>query len=255
MGSTVTDNTNYSMLQAQVESQEPSQKRFVPMEERPDTSLLPAELMPPISGGKYSTTYRGIPLLKDPFHFTVVPQLLWELRPRTIFEFGAYHGGSALWMADLMKLYDSESRVLSLDIDLTKLESLARKHRPDIEFIEGDVFDVETHFPGERLKKLPHPWLLSEDSHVNMIGVLEHFHKFMQPGDYLCIEDTNPAGPQISGQGVVKKLGYVEWGSAKLDDLKRFVQNHPGKYLVDRKYTDFYGSNVTWNTNGFLQRF
>lgn len=74
-----------------------------------------------------------------------------------------------------------------------------------------------------------------------MIGVLEHFHKLMQPGDYLCIEDTNPAGPQISGQGAVKKLGYVEWGSAKLDDLKRFVQNHPGKYLVDRKYTDFYG--------------
>lgn len=74
-----------------------------------------------------------------------------------------------------------------------------------------------------------------------MIGVLEHFHKFMQPGDYLCIEDTNPEGPQVSGQGVVTELGYAEWGCAKLNDLKRFVKDHPGEYMVDQKYTDFYG--------------
>ena len=46
-----------------------------------------------------------------------------------------------------------------------------------------------------------------------------NFHKFMQPGDYLCIEDTNPAGPKISGQGVVKELGYEEWGSAKPQEI------------------------------------
>lgn len=51
MGSTVTDKTNYSMLQTQIEGQLSSQKRFVPMEERRDASLLPAEIMPAISSG------------------------------------------------------------------------------------------------------------------------------------------------------------------------------------------------------------
>ena len=74
-----------------------------------------------------------------------------------------------------------------------------------------------------------------------MMGVLEHFHKFMQPGDYLCIEDTNPTGPEISGQGLIKDLGYSMFGDSKLNDLKRFLKDHPGKYMVDQRYTDFYG--------------
>nr|XP_058966027.1 rhamnosyl O-methyltransferase-like [Pocillopora verrucosa] len=254
MGSTVTDKTNYSMLQTQIEGQLSSQKRFVPMEERRDTSFLPAEIMPAISSGKYITTYRGVPLMKDPFTLAVVPQLLWELKPRTIIEFGSYAGASALWMADLLRQYNYESRVLSLDIDLSMLAPLARDSRSDISFIEGDVFDVEKHFHKELLESLPHPWFLSEDSHVNMMGVLEHFHKFMQPGDYLCIEDTNPKGPEISGQGLIKDLGYSMFGDSKLNDLKRFLKDHPGKYMVDQKYTDFYGYNVTLNTNGFLKR-
>ena len=51
-----------------------------------------------------------------------------------------------------MKLYNCESRVLSLDIDLSKLAPLAKEPRPDITFIEGDVFEVEKHFPEEFLK-------------------------------------------------------------------------------------------------------
>lgn len=254
MGSTVTDDTNYSMLQAQVESQVLSQKRFVPMEERRDTSLLPAEIMPAICSGKYITSYRGVPLMKDPFALAVVPQLLWELKPRTIIELGSYKGASALWMADLLRQYNCESRVLSLDIDLSKLAPLARNSRPDILFIEGDVFEIEKHFQDRLLEILPHPWFLSEDSHVNMIGVMEHFHKFMQPGDYICIEDTNPAGPAKAGQGLIEELGYTMCGSSRLDDLKRFLIDHPGKYMVDQKYSDFYGYNVTFNTNGFLKR-
>ncbi|XP_022800641.1 uncharacterized protein LOC111338414 [Stylophora pistillata] len=105
-----------------------------------------------------------------------------------------------------------------------------------------------------KVTSLPHPWFLSEDSHVNMIGVMEHFHKFMQPGDYICIEDTNPTVPEKAGQGLIKELGYTMSGSSKLNDLKRFLMDHPGKYVVDQKYTDFYGYNVTFNTNGFLKR-
>lgn len=90
--------------------------------------------------------------MKDPFTLAVVPQLLWELKPRTIIEFGSYAGASALWMADLLRQYNYESRVLSLDIDLSMLAPLGRDPRSDISFIEGDIFDVEKHFHEELLE-------------------------------------------------------------------------------------------------------
>ena len=80
--------------------------------------------------------------MKDPLDQTILQQLLWELKPRTVIEFGAYKGGSALWIADLLKLFGCQSRVVSIDIDLSLLDAEARKSS-DVEFIQGDSFQVE----------------------------------------------------------------------------------------------------------------
>ena len=93
-------------------------------------------------------------------------------------------------------------------------------------------------FPSQNLS---HPWLLVEDAHVNMIGVLEYLNKFMQPGDYICVEDTNPLTPMMGGQGLVKELGYGLYGPTKMNTLRNFLMDHPGKYLVDTRYTDMFG--------------
>lgn len=78
-------------------------------------------------------------------------QLLWELKPRTVVEFGAYKGGSALWTADMLKAFGCKSRVISIDINLSLLDAVARDS-PDVEFIEGDLFLVEKCFPEDFLK-------------------------------------------------------------------------------------------------------
>ena len=97
------------------------------------------------------TCWRGISSLKSPLDLTILQNLLWELKPRTVVEFGAYHGGTALWMSDMLKLYGCESRMLSVDIDLSLLDPVAKKS-PDITFIEGDLFEIEKCFPQELLK-------------------------------------------------------------------------------------------------------
>ena len=76
---------------------------------------------------------------------------------------------------------------------------------------------------------------------MNMTKVLEYFDAFTEPGDYICIEDTNPAAPSISGQGLIKELGYAEFGPAKLNELKKFFVNRSGRYHVDQRYTDLFG--------------
>ena len=40
-----------------------------------------------------------------------------------------------------------------------------------------------------------------EDAHVNLVGVLEYLDKFIEPGDYICVEDSNPF--LLLGQGKV----------------------------------------------------
>lgn len=97
------------------------------------------------------TLWRGVPIIKDPLSLTVNQQLLWELKPQTVLEFGAYRGGSALWAADMLKMFGCKSRVISIDIDLSLLDPLARES-PNVEFIEGDLFNVEKCFPEEFLK-------------------------------------------------------------------------------------------------------
>ena len=80
-----------------------------------------------------------------------------------------------------------------------------------------------------------------EDSHVNMVKVFEYFDAFTKPGDYTCVEDTNPSLPNESNQGLVKELGYTEKGPAKLNALKKFLKGRSDRYHVDQRYTDFFG--------------
>ena len=81
---------------------------------------------------------------------------------------------------------------------------------------------------------------MMEDAHVNLVGVLEYLDKFTEPGDYICVEDTNPLAPG-AGQGLVKKRGYKAYGPSKMNDLRKFLTGRSDRYLVDQKYTDFFG--------------
>jgi len=90
-------------------------------------------------------------MLKDPLTLVKNQKLLWELKPRTVIEFGAYKGGTALWTADVLKMFGCKSRVISIDIDLSMVDAVARES-PDVEFLDGDLSLVEKCFPGDFLK-------------------------------------------------------------------------------------------------------
>ncbi|XP_068751305.1 rhamnosyl O-methyltransferase-like [Montipora capricornis] len=247
------DNSRYHSLRDKVTEELSNQVRYIPIEERKDTGVLSVELISSISHGKYQLCWRGVDIMKDPLDLAIVQQLLWELKPRTVIEFGAYKGGSALWAADMLKMFGCKSRVISVDIDLSLLDPEAKKST-HVEFIEGDSFQVEKIFPVEFLKTLEHPWFLVEDAHVNVEGILEYFDRFTEPGDYICIEDTNPLAPGRIGQGLIEELGYRVFGPKKLNELKTFLSGRSQRYMVDQRYTDMFGYNATWNTNGFLKR-
>jgi cephalosporin hydroxylase len=90
-------------------------------------------------------------------------------------------------------------------------------------------------------QNLPHPWFITEDAHVNLLGVLDYIDQFTEPGDYVIVEDTNPIIPAVVGIGVFDDFKYVAWGREKLETVEEFMKKHPTRYRVDKEYTDFFG--------------
>lgn len=170
--------------------------------------------------------WRGTPLLKTVFDFAIYPALIAELRPRTVFEIGSGLGGSAIWFADHMALCGIDGQVHSVDLVKAELQ------HPNVSFHQGDCSATESLFDSVLLRSEPHPWLVVEDAHHNVAAVIERMHEFLLPGDYLFIEDSEVKRP----------------------DIRAFLGTHPGNYLVDTRYTDFFGRNATCAGNSIIVR-
>lgn len=226
------------------------EERFVPFESREMRCDLSRESIASTSQGKHFTSYRGIPMAKDPFDIVLYEMLFYELQPRTIIELGAYTGASAYWMADTLRNFNIDARVISVDIDLSLVDDDV-KSDGGVTFLQGDCQQIERTFPPRVLMDLPHPFILIDDAHVNIEGVYRHFHQHaFHPGDYLLIEDTMPWIPGDFGNSDGGRL----WGDWKWKEIQKFFASHAEGYRVDRYFTDFFGYNATWNWNGFVKR-
>ena len=232
-----------------------SPTRFQRIGEREDRSDYPVESVKAQCMGKYISHHRGCTLLKSADDMMIVQQLLWNLRPATVIELGTFTGGSALWLADMLRVMDVPSRIYSMDITLSHIEERVSELKPqNVTFLQGDCRKIEETFTPELLKSLPRPWLVLEDAHVNVYDVLVYFDKFMSTGDYFIVEDTNPDMPCKLGYGRVYEIEYMRFGMAALEVLKKFLADYSEKYAVDSFYTDFYGYNGTWNWHGYIRR-
>jgi cephalosporin hydroxylase len=229
-------------------------ERFQPFSDRQMRCDLGREAIALLNEGKNHVSYRGIGMAKDPLDLVLYPILFQELAPRTVIELGAFTGASAMWMADTLATAGIDARVISVDIDLSLVEEIA-KNNGDIEFLQGDCNRIEEVLPAERLRDLPHPLVVVDDAHVNIAGVYRHFHEHaFEPGDYLLIEDTIPWIPGTFGPASDADKLPEEWGDWKWRQIESFFKTHGDDYRVDRYFTDFFGYNGTWNWNGFVRR-
>lgn len=206
-------------------------------------TALPREVISSLQQGIMNWSYRGRPTWKSPIDLALYMDVIWELRPRTILEFGSNRGGSALWFADLMTTYGiPDGRVFSLDIH--PVEDL---DDPRIVFGHCDVARPEDAVSVQDLRNLPKPLLVIDDaSHVmeHVITVLRFVDRALVTGDYLIVED-----------GVLTHLGWGgDYNGGPLAALQVFLAEAGERYAVDRRRCDAYGRNVTWNPEGYLRR-
>ena len=203
---------------------------------------LPHETLMAIQDGAMKYTYKGVVTHKCPFDLALYSQLIWELKPGAILEVGSRFGGSALWFADQLRCAGLDSPVLSVDIKVPEGVS-----DPLVEFLHGDAHDLGKTLTAERLAALPKPWFVVEDSsHLfeTTLAVLRFFHEFLAKGDRVIIED-----------GILESFGWGDkYDGGPRPALHQFLSEHPSEYAIDRAYCDFYGTNMTWNPDGYLVR-
>jgi cephalosporin hydroxylase len=170
--------------------------------------------------------WKGKPLFKTVFDYAMLPMLLWELRPATVFEIGSGAGASAIWMADTMKGFGGNATIYSVDIN-----AIAARYE-GVSFLAGDCKSPASLFERDLLRSAPRPWLVLEDAHVNVHDVLAHMDGFLAQGDYLFVEDSR----------------------IKARELAAFLGQREQRYQVDTRYTDFFGRNATCAANSIFVR-
>ena len=176
-------------------------------------------------GTHSSIKWKGLSVFKSANDLALLTMIINDLRPDVVIEIGSGQGGSAIWLADIMKAANINSKVYSYD-----------KIRPDIDhenvyFIEFDLFELNEDQIFPKKKSWKGKKLIIEDAHVNLESTFNSIDRLIENEDYLIIEDS----------------------LKKQKEIKKFVSNSKNNYYVDQFYTDFFGRNATSAVNSILK--
>lgn len=211
--------------------------------ERQARSAITTELAFSIQAGTMSYKYRGIPTLKCPFDLAIYAELLADLRPRTIVEFGSNKGGSALWLANTADALGlRETQIHTLDI-----EFMHDYNDPRVTFHFCDISNIDAYLNAAFVLSWEHPVLVIDDAshqYRHSLNILRFFDRISQVGDYIIVEDgiisIMDAEPQYEGG---PHRAIHEFMLARGEDFE-----------IDRARCDRFGYNVTWNIDGYIRR-
>lgn len=204
------------------------------------------EFLKPYHQGVMRYTYRGVSCLKSPIDLALYMKLLYETRPATIIEIGSFHGGAALFYADITEAYGLDTEIITVDFRDIQHRPGDQRH-PRVEFVQADALDLANSNLHTRLESARHPWFIIEDSaHTFQVSyaVMEYFAPRMKAGEYMIIED-----------GVIEDQG-ANWryDGGPNRAVHQFFLDHPETYEVDTDTNDWFGTNCSFNPNGYLRR-
>ena len=204
------------------------------------TSLLSpkAYTLKGIDKGHHHITYRGVPCIKCPFDYVMYQMIINEVQPDLIIEIGTNHGGSALYMADILDKIGG-GKIHTIDID-NRAYDLAKSHDRISFFHNGwEGYDLQ------QAKGFAKILVIEDGSHEygSTLGALKKFGPIVTNGSYLIVED-----------GIIDALGQSEaYNGGPVKAIKEYLAS-TGDYSIDYKWLNMFGESATFNTLGFLKK-
>jgi cephalosporin hydroxylase len=191
------------------------------------------------------TTWLGIDCWKSVSDMWNYQEILFELKPSLVIEFGTAFGGSALFFADIMRKNGNPFKVLSVDITHTRLQEAPRRDA-DISFIESrstvpaiaeEIRRLKGEYPGKIFA------ILDSDHTMNhVLAEMKLIRPLLSAGDYLIVEDSMLNGhPNVPG-----------WGPGPYEAIEAYEQEFPTDYTHDVERENKFG--FTYAPYGFLIR-
>ena len=186
-----------------------------------------------------ATRWIGVPMMKSPLDLFVQQDLIVDLKPELIIETGSFQGGSALFYASICDLL-GHGRVLSIDVN-----PVEHVTHPRVTFVTGDSVAKRTlhEVTRHQHKVKGHVLVILDSCHhaPHVRKELEAYHRYVTPGSYLIVEDTNVSGKPVANPEFAAEGGPYAAIEAWLPDHPEFTQDllcehylltmHPGGWL------------------------
>lgn len=192
-------------------------------------------------------SFMGVYCAKNVLDLWNYQEIIWDIKPGLIVEFGTYAGGSALYFAWLMKaLYPHiQSRPLVLTVD--------HDHRPLSRDVINDptIFAFYADTTGRECAVAIRHWsaiqpkffcLDSDHRMEHVLAELELLRDLTRPGDYVVVEDGN-----INGHPVLP-----DFGPGPMEAIEEYERRHPDDYEHDTEREMKFG--FTFAPKGYLRR-
>lgn len=186
---------------------------------------------------RHHTKYLGHRVLKAPFDWIVMGDIIQDTEPEIIIEVGSGEGGFTLWMAHLLDAMGIEAEILSIDIR-DRASDITHKR---IRWIIGDALDSRILQRVKDLSKGKQGMVIEDSDHkyATTKEILEAYAKYVAVNCYLVVEDT-----------IVDFLDLPP-SPGPLKAVTEFVEAHQSTFVVDRTREKYI---ITHNPMGHLLR-
>jgi cephalosporin hydroxylase len=190
----------------------------------------------------WSDTYwLGKKVFKCPTDLWIYQELLFETKPDVIVECGTFHGGSALYFANLFDAMGTEGGIITIDVDAMPDMPLHKR----IKYLYGSSISPEIIDKVKELIKDKQKIMVildSDHSKEHVTKELGLYHGFVTKGCYLVVEDSN-----LNGHPVYSGFGH---GPGPMEAMEEFLPNHP-EFEIDISKEKFF---LTFNPKGYLKK-
>lgn len=186
--------------------------------------------------------YKGQRFFQAPTDAIAIQQLIWTVKPDLLIEIGTHGGGSSLYFADIMKDYNPNAQIVTMDPDSSNIDQTGPFFKtPMIKFLNGLSTAPEIHAQVKAATVGKQKIMVVQDGMHSYDGVLQDltlYDEFVSVGSYFVIQDTTlerawPSAFNGAMSAIQKYVGpggkgYGRYGIDKAYEYLLFSTNHNG---------------------------
>lgn len=170
-------------------------------------------------------------------------EILFELTPSLVVEFGTRFGGSALFFSVIGRAINPDLKVITVDISHAEVAEKVKDDR-SIQLVNASSTDpaIVQIVCEARLASPGKVFFILDSDHAkkHVLAELELLRHIVRPGDYVVVEDGN-----INGHPVLPG-----WGAGPKEALEAYFDIYPEDYTSDTLRERRFG--FTFAPSGFL---